>query len=248
MDADGLGRYSLAGCDPVDGLVWRRGDAGDPLSLLEAAQRRWSAGPVDDGPWPLAVGYLSYDLAREVLARAPLTAVDDLGLPEVDFARYPAVWRLDRATGKAAVLSHDGAAAERLLARLHRAAPPLPPLVLGAPRWVLSDEEYQRRVERVLEYLRAGDCYQVNLSHRLAADCDGALALYLRLVRAPARRLFEDGGVRDRLQHAGAVSAATRRARGDAPHQGHAPPRRGRRRRARWRPSWTSPPRTPPSI
>jgi para-aminobenzoate synthetase component 1 len=185
VDADGLGRYSLCGCDPTDGLVWRRGDAGDPLALLEAAQRRWSAGPVDDGPWPLSVGYLSYDLAREVLARAPLTAVDDLGLPEVDFARYPAVWRLDRATGKAAVLSHDGAAAERLLQRLYRAAPPLPPLRLGAPRWVISDEEYRRRVERVLEYLRAGDCYQVNLSHRLAAECDGALALYLRLARAP---------------------------------------------------------------
>jgi para-aminobenzoate synthetase component I len=190
LDADGLGRWSMAGCDPVDGLVWRRGDAGDPLALLEAAQRRWSAGPVDDGPWPLAVGWLSYDLADAVLARPAgrrLGAVDDLELPQVDFARYPAVWRLDRESGRAEVLAHDAAAAERLLARLHRSAPPLQPPLLGAPRWVTEEAEYRRRVGRVLEYLRAGDCYQVNLSHRLAASCEGALALFLRLrAAAPA--------------------------------------------------------------
>ena len=47
-DADGLGGLSWAGCDPDDGLVWSRGDAGDPLALLGAAQRRWNAGPIDD--------------------------------------------------------------------------------------------------------------------------------------------------------------------------------------------------------
>jgi para-aminobenzoate synthetase component 1 len=183
-DADGLGRYSLAGCDPVDGLVWRRGDAGDPFMLLEAAQRRWTVGPIDEAPWPTAVGYLSYDLAQ-ILARRPLHAVDDLQLPDVDFARYPAVWRLDRATGKAEVLAQEGAAAERLLARLQRTAPPLQPAQTGPVRWSVSDEDYRRRVRRILEYLRAGDCYQANLSHRLAAGCDGALALYTRLPPAP---------------------------------------------------------------
>ncbi len=190
VDADGLGRYSLCGCDPVDGLVWRRGDAGQPLALLEAAQRRWSAGPIDDGPWPLAVGWLSYDLGDTLLARPAgrrLTAVDDLGLPEVDFARYPAVWRFDRQSGCAEVLAHDGAAAERLLQRLERPPPPLQPAQIGPRRWVISDEEYRRRVRRVLDYLRAGDCYQVNLSHRLTASCDGALAVYCQLrATAPA--------------------------------------------------------------
>ena len=47
-DADGLGGVSWAGCDPDDGVVWSRGDAGDPLALLGAAQRRWNAGPVDE--------------------------------------------------------------------------------------------------------------------------------------------------------------------------------------------------------
>jgi para-aminobenzoate synthetase component 1 len=182
-DADGLGRFSFAGCDPDDGMVWRRGDAGDPLALLEAAQRRWSAGPVDDKPWPMAVGFIAYDLANEIVARGRLTAVDDLGLPLVDFARYRAVWRFDRASGRGEVLALDGAAAEHLLGRLQRTPPPLGEPKLSTPRWELGDDVYRARVERVIEYLRAGDCYQVNLSHRLRVELDelGVLPVYLRL-------------------------------------------------------------------
>ncbi|MGZ3441226.1 MAG: anthranilate synthase component I family protein, partial [Polyangia bacterium] len=191
-DADGLGRWSWAGCDPDDGVVWSRGDAGDPLALVGAAARRWNAGPIEDF-WPFAVGYLSYDAGADALVRAcgrpPLRARDDLGVPDVDFARYRAVWRRDNASGQCHVLALDGAAAQALLDRLARTPPPLPTPSLGAPRWSTSDDEYRRRVARVLEYLRAGDCYQVNLSHRLHAALGehDALPIYLRLrALAPA--------------------------------------------------------------
>jgi para-aminobenzoate synthetase component 1 len=192
-DADGLGGVTWAGCDPDDGLVWSLGDAGDPLQLLGAAQRRWQHGPVDEF-WPFAVGWISYDAGAEQLARSAgrrLTAVDDLGLPGVDFARYRAVWRrqVQGAKVKAEVLALDGAAARQLLDRLQRTPPPLSTPELGQPRWAISDAEYRRRVEHVLEYLRAGDAYQVNLSHRLHAHIGthDALPLYLRLrALAPA--------------------------------------------------------------
>jgi len=191
-DADGLGGITWAGCDPDDGVVWSRGDAGDPLALVGAAQRRWNAGPVDEA-WPFAVGWVSYDAGAEALVRAcgraPLRARDELGVPDVDFARYRAVWRRDNATGKCQVLALDGAAAQALIDRLARTPPPLPTPALGAPRWPTGDDEYRRRVGRVLEYLRAGDCYQVNLSHRLWATLGeyDALPLYLRLrALAPA--------------------------------------------------------------
>jgi para-aminobenzoate synthetase component 1 len=192
VDADGLGRYSWVGCDPDDGLVWSRGDAGDPLALLGQASRRWHAGPIDEF-WPFAVGYVSYDAGADALVRAcgrpPLRAIDDLGVPDVDFARYRAVWRRDNATRQCHVFALDGAAASALLDRLGRTPPPLATPVLGAPRWSTGDDEYRARVERVLEYLRAGDCYQVNLSHRLHASLGeyDALPLYLRLrALAPA--------------------------------------------------------------
>jgi hypothetical protein len=98
------GAFAFAGCDPDDGLSWRPGDAGDPFALLEAAQRRWSGGPVDDKPWPTAVGFLD---------------------GELDFARYPAIWRLDTAAERAEVLATDAASAQRLLERLHRKPPPV---------------------------------------------------------------------------------------------------------------------------
>jgi para-aminobenzoate synthetase component 1 len=184
-DADGLGRTSWAGCDPDDGVVWSRGDAGDPLALIGAAQRRWNAGPVSE-LYPFAVGWVSYDAGADVLVRAcgrRLRAVDDLQVPDVDFARYRAVWRRDAATGKCEVLALDSAAASALLDRLARTPPPLATPALGPARWPTSDEEYRRRVTRVLDYLRAGDAYQVNLSHRLVASIGehDALPLYLRL-------------------------------------------------------------------
>ncbi len=180
-DADGLGRYSFAGCDPDDGLIWRSGDAGDPFALLEAAQTRWQMGPIDSLPWPFAVGYLAYDLLPSDARVRGLE--DDLGLPAVDFARYPAIWRFDQATGQADVLARDGASAQHLLDRLSRTAPPFAPPVVSNVRWETSDEIYFRRVERVLEYLRSGDVYQINLSHRLRADISGesTLPLYVRL-------------------------------------------------------------------
>ncbi len=188
---DGLARYSYAGCDPDDGIVWRPGDAGDPFALLEDAQRRWSVGPVDEH-WPIAIGYVSYDAAASALARThgrSLHVLDDLGLPGVDFARYRAIWRLDRQRGVAEILAHDSASAEQLLSRLGRSPVPLHPTNAGAlvPLW--SRDEYDGKVRTILEHLHAGDAYQVNLAQRLVARCEqaGGLALYLALRKlAPA--------------------------------------------------------------
>lgn len=51
----------------------------------------------------------------------------------------------------------------------------------------MGDAEYMRRVRRVLEYIRAGDVYQVNLAHRLRASFAGSpRALFAKLSRAGA--------------------------------------------------------------
>jgi para-aminobenzoate synthetase component 1 len=68
---------------------------------------------------------------------------------------------------------------------------PLPTSAL-APQYALPDfpgvtsnfdrAGYEAAVERVIEYVRAGDCYQVNLSQRLFAPlCEHPLDLYARL-------------------------------------------------------------------
>ena len=110
LDALGDDRFSYAGCDPGDGFSWQAGDAGDPLALLEAAQRRWTVGPVDEH-WPLAIGFID---------TTPRGEVDG-----VDLLHYRALLRIDARQGTAEVLAHDAASGEALLARLRRLPQPL---------------------------------------------------------------------------------------------------------------------------
>ena len=148
-DADGLGRLSWAGCDPDDGLVWSRGDAGDPLALVGAAQRRWNAGPVDEF-WPFAVGYRQLRRRRRgagarVRAAAARARATSSACRDVDFARYRAVWRRDNATGTLPRCWRSTARRRRRCSigcRARRRRWPSPSL--GAPRWSTSDDEYRR--------------------------------------------------------------------------------------------------------
>lgn len=65
-----------------------------------------------------------------------------------------------------------------------RAPEPAPPVVhIGPVRSTTGREKYQASVERVLEYIRAGDVYQVNLAHRLVGHFSGsARSLFQTLV------------------------------------------------------------------
>ncbi|MSP16434.1 MAG: anthranilate synthase component I family protein [Myxococcales bacterium] len=204
-DADGRGRWSFAGAMPERVLSWRVGESGDPFAELEAL----ADGPVDPdgGPLPRAVGFLGYGLGR-VVERLPARARDDLGLPELWLARYGAVFRHDHVTGESVVLGEDAAAVATLAARL--AAPPSTTATTAtapAPRLgpLLADEDaavHLAAVARALEYIRAGDVYQVNLARRLSAvviEHGDPLALFERLAGVPYGALLECGDGPDRF-------------------------------------------------
>ncbi|MEX2547574.1 MAG: bifunctional anthranilate synthase component I family protein/class IV aminotransferase [Chloroflexota bacterium] len=77
-----------------------------------------------------------------------------------------------------------GRASDPLSAELTSASPPHAAPALDAT-FGLSSEAYGERVERVLGYLRAGDCYQINLTDAFELFEPGdLLALYLRVRRA----------------------------------------------------------------
>jgi para-aminobenzoate synthetase component 1 len=167
---------------------------GDDVGALERAwieeRARWGAlatGAVPRGV-PLAAGWLSYDLGRRWVGLSP-RAPDGAAAPyaPLEFHFYDAVWIRD-VGGAATIFARDEAAARRLSARLATPAPRAPyappgPLTPDAPADV-----YLGGARRVLEYLRAGDAYQVNLARRVSAPFTGApveLAAALR-ARAPA--------------------------------------------------------------
>jgi para-aminobenzoate synthetase component 1 len=183
-DADGCGAVSLAGCHPVATLEWRLGDPGDPFELLERAR----AGR-------LAVGYLGYGLASVVEPKVP-PRPDPNGWPDLAFAFYDAAWRLEHASGRAEL---RGPGARTLAEWL--AEPPRPAARLRRdPRLSLEPEtsraHHAHAVARLLDYIRAGDVYEVSLTHQLAtrAPCDAdALYAEVRRFRAPFGALIDLG-------------------------------------------------------
>jgi para-aminobenzoate synthetase component I len=172
-------------CDPV--AVVR----GVSLPALEQAWQQaraaWAAGPET----PVGVGYLSYDLGRQ-FDRLRSSPPPDSGWPLLDFRFYDAFWVNWPAGGQSEIWAVDEGAADRLWSRLGQPGPPGPPRPqLGPLQPMEPAASYLAGVARVLEYLRAGDVYQVNLARRLRARCQAAgpvgLALHARLTElAPA--------------------------------------------------------------
>jgi anthranilate synthase component 1 len=161
---------------------------GDSLAALEAAWREERAGWATSGApapsIPIGAGWISYDLGRRA---AGLAAREPGPWPALEFHFHDAVWVHEG--GVATIFARDAGAARRLAALLGAPATELPPPRLGPlgadhPPGVFLDG-----VRRVLEYLRAGDAYQVNLARRLSASCAPGdpvwIAAALRL-RAPA--------------------------------------------------------------
>jgi para-aminobenzoate synthetase component 1 len=179
--ADGLGRWSFLGCEPRETLV-QGADDGDAFAALAAAAARTARDPGVPGPCPVWVGALGYDL-RRLCERLPARAPDDLGVPDLAFARYDAVLRFDHETGAALVLGADAAAVAALAGRLAAPAPPAPPPPrVGALVPDQSPAAYTAAVERILEYVRAGDVYEVCYTLRCRAPLRGDPAgLYLVL-------------------------------------------------------------------
>lgn len=106
-------------------------------------------------PHLTAAGYWSYDLRRRV-ERLPARAADDLELPDCRVGLYRSESRFP----------------------LPRAAS----FTCGPGQWSVSRAEYEAAALRVLDFIAAGDCYQVNLSQRFTCPFEGSpWGLYRRL-------------------------------------------------------------------
>jgi len=113
----------------------------DPLEAL-----RWMEGQCRSSGrrW---VGYVGYDLGR-FFERLPTRAVDDLGVPLFMFTRQS-----EGGAGPHPALSRSTGRGEKL-----------------ERRSTFSRQEYISAVRKVMEYIAAGDVFQVNLSQRFTAE------------------------------------------------------------------------------
>lgn len=204
----GPGRFSYCSPAAAEIIEFDRSSTVDPLNMLESAYRKYNTAPVDlpvpfVGGW---LGYLSYDLGRYI-EKLPDSATDDIPLPLMRFGFYDHLLAYDKLSEiyHLIVLDYPGqktAPKERLaeLSRLceskgpsHRrkiVPPPGPAesLIERMDRNIGRDD-YLAKVRRAIEYIKAGDIFEVNLSQRFSCPYApaGAGELYAYLAeRNPA--------------------------------------------------------------
>ena len=177
--------------------VWEDGErieceeVPDPLAFVEAFGQRYRTAPREDLPvfHGGLVGYFGYDTVRYVEPRlAASVPPDRLGTPDILLMVSEEVLVFDNLAGTIRlVVNVDPAAGDALDSALHRLQelvarlpepmPPLPEVVLDAAdsaeleQQAASDftsEMYAAAVDRVKEYVLAGDVMQVVPSQRMS--------------------------------------------------------------------------------
>lgn len=192
----GQARYDIIAAEPHVRLITRGGltevhgetselSRADPFELLRA---QLAIDPSCRGELPGvelpfsggAIGYFGYDLARR-LERLPVRARDSERIPDMAIGIYDWAVVVDHSEQKAWLVGQgrdpdtdrkwDG------LVRLFTAEPSerqRPPFRVTSP--VTSNftpKGYGHAFDRILNYIRAGDCYQVNLAQRFTAHASG---------------------------------------------------------------------------
>lgn len=200
LDSAGLGRYDILCAQPVLTLATRGNEteitdadgtlrvSEDPFDLLRqklgAEVAAMSGIPYAGG----AVGYWGYDLARRLMT-LPSHALDDEHLPDMAVSIYDWAIVLDHHQNSAQLVSHQRyPATEQVLPKIlerlqgYGSESHAEFKVHGRIESNFTRAEYETAFNAVQRYLRAGDCYQVNLAQRYTAQADGdAFQAYLQL-------------------------------------------------------------------
>jgi anthranilate synthase component I len=213
-----VGRWSFIGFRPRSVLRWSLADGGDPYALAADHVARFSQAPMADGP-PFtggAVGFFGYDLVRTV---EPLgdPGPDPLGLPDMALMLSDSLVVFDHLKHTVTILANANldaepdiecayATAERTIAQVREVlAGPVPRSEsLGAREREMPTfqsnmprTQFEAMVARVVEYIYAGDAFQVVPSQRWSAPVPvEAFSIYrgLRAVNPSPYMYFLDFG------------------------------------------------------
>ena len=183
------GRYDIIAADPVCTLVTQGNiteitrnnltikSSADPFDLVKE-QLVSDFISVDGLPFNGgAIGYFSYDLARR-LETLPVIAEDAEQIADMAVGIYQWAVIVDHQQQKSYLVGHDCDEQKwlALIAQFSR----LPKQrqhdafkVIGAVNSNMDKAFYTLAFKRIKQYLKEGDCYQVNLAQRFAAHCEG---------------------------------------------------------------------------
>ena len=194
MPHDTLGRVSVLAADPFGRFRYRDGRAtldgeavpGAPLEALRACLAPYRLAPEPDLPAcpGAAIGYFAYDLGAS-LERVDPPARRAGMTDDIAFNLYDTLFAVDHGRGTCRLIAtgfpetDPQARRARAEARLDAFAALLASPAETPPDWTptklawrsnFSRQAYEIAVERVRDYIRAGDIYQANIAQRFAAD------------------------------------------------------------------------------
>jgi anthranilate synthase component 1 len=204
-----LGRYSFLGFKPHRTLTWSLGDGGDPYRIAADLVDGYKVEvPADSPPFPGgAVGFFGYDLVRTVEPLGELNP-DPLGLPDLALMVCELMLVFDHSKHELSVIAFpfgEDADAAALIAEARVALRGPIPATDARDREDESDQfesnmtrdEFERNVERIVEYIHAGDAFQVVPSQRFSAPVPvEAFSIYrgLRAINPSPYMYFLDFG------------------------------------------------------
>ena len=183
-----VGRYSFIGWRPKRVIRWNLADGGDPYTLAHEAVSEVRQAEIAGLP-PFAggaVGFFGFDCVRAV-ERLPEPNPDVLGLPDMALMLSDVIVAFDHLRHTVTILANayldddtdlesaHARAVEAIRQVRTRMAGPLPALETHPARPEpqfesnMSREQFEANVARIVEYIHAGDAYQVVPSQRWSA-------------------------------------------------------------------------------
>lgn len=172
------GRYDIISADPVEVINSQTLATGTSLEVLRAQLKTYQPERADtEIELPFYggfIGYMSYDFGRE-LEQLPKQAQADIELPKLLGGIYTWAIICDHQEKCSYLVAPADEHSQQLL-RLQQPAnidteqtfKLLTPFCAN-----MSKAEYQAQFARIIEYIKAGDCYQINFSQRFNAQCSG---------------------------------------------------------------------------
>jgi len=187
-----VGRYSFIGLRPRKIIRWSLGDEGDPYAIADAEAGAFSQATWPDAPPFLggAVGFFGYDLVRTVETTLGPPNEDVLGLPDMALMLSDVLVVFDHLKHTVTIIGNvhaedegdvDASYADAVatIAKARRLlSGPVPDFGVRArterPKFSsnMSREQFEANVARIIEYVHAGDAFQVVPSQRWSAEVE----------------------------------------------------------------------------
>lgn len=147
----------------------------DPFQLLQQQLEQQNQHPAANTDLPFqggALGLFGYDLGRRV-EKLPQMAQADITLPDMAVGIYDWALIADHHKKTLTLLSY-GDTEQRWQWLCSQQSEPQQDFTLTS-RWQanMTRQQYGEKFQRIQQYLRSGDCYQINLAQRFSADYQG---------------------------------------------------------------------------